>query len=166
MNTQLVEQLIMVLDRENSIYEDLLKISKNKTNSIVEGKVAELDSIVKMEQTLILQIGKLESLREDLTEKISKEVELDTTKLTILELVKRVETNLGEKLKRYQSKLNTTLKDIKDANELNSKLIKNSLEYINFSLNLISDTGVANNNYGNKGIESGNKKRNFFDVKL
>jgi hypothetical protein len=55
-----VDGIIGVLEQEAGIYEDILKISQDKTNVIVEGKVAELESMFKLEQSLFL---KIESLR-------------------------------------------------------------------------------------------------------
>lgn len=42
MNNQLVKGLIDVIEKESKIYEDILEISKNKTDIIVKGKVKEL----------------------------------------------------------------------------------------------------------------------------
>ena len=53
----LINELISVLDQEARVYENILRMSKSKTNIIVEGKVAELDNMVKLEQSLILQNG-------------------------------------------------------------------------------------------------------------
>lgn len=166
MENKLINELINVLEQENSIYEDILKISKNKTNIIVEGKVKELENIVKLEQTLVLQMAKLENIRESLVEKLSGEMKLKPEEITITGLVKYLQDGEAGKLKAVQSKIGSTLSELKESNELNSKLIKNSLDYINFSVNILSDASSGSNNYGNNGQVGDSKKKTFFDVKL
>ena len=166
MDNNLINELINVLEQENVVYEDILKISKNKTNIIVEGKVKELESIVKLEQSLVLQMAKLENNRENLVEKLSQELKIKPEDITISGLVKYLKAGEAGKLKGVQDKLGDTLKELRNANELNSKLIKSSLEYINFSVNILGDASSGSNNYGNDGQVGDTKKRNFFDIKL
>lgn len=166
MDGNLVKELIEVLEQENKVYEDILKISKNKTSVIVEGKVKELENIVKLEQSLVLQMARLEGQRESIVDKVSQSLKIDAADLTITELAKHLENEEARKLKWVQDKLGNTLKELKDTNELNTKLIQNSLEYINFSVNLLSDASSGSNNYGNTGQVGESKKKNFFDVKL
>jgi len=63
MNDRLINDLMDVLLQESKIYEDILEISKKKTDVIVKGKVSELESITNLEQSLIVKIGKLEETR-------------------------------------------------------------------------------------------------------
>lgn len=165
-DTQVVNELIKVLDHEAGIYEDILKISKNKTGIIIEGKVHELENIVKLEQTLVLKMGKCETVRDQLTERLSKQLNMEASKITVSELIKHVDDDLAGKLKRCQRGITAVIDELRNSNELNSKLIKNSLEFINFSLNLISSIDTGSNNYGSTGYVNDTKKRNFFDVKL
>ena len=166
LDNTLVERLIDVLGKEAAVYEDILKISKNKTNIIVEGKVSELESLVKLEQSLVLQMGKLEGLREELVDKISTELHIETGKITISMLTALVDTEVKGKLKNCQGRLENVLLELKGKNELNAKLIKNSLDYIDFSVNIMSSIAATGNNYGDTGNVSEGGKRRLFDVKL
>ncbi|WP_010681198.1 flagellar protein FlgN [Acetivibrio cellulolyticus] len=166
MNSQKINELMDILDYEAGIYEDLLKISQNKTDVIIKGKVNELDNITKLEQSLILNMGKLEASREKLVNDLSAEVNVNPSKITITELLKHLDANQARRLESYKTNLLNTIKEIKENNELNSKLIKNSIEYINFSINIISSAPAADNNYGNTGMSNEAKKRSYFDVKL
>ncbi|MCX7746381.1 MAG: flagellar protein FlgN [Clostridia bacterium] len=162
----MIHELIQILSNESKIYEDILNISKNKTSIIVEGKVNELEKIVKLEQSLVLQIAKLESQRETLIYKISKAMGVKPGELTISELIKKVGREYAEKLKFTQETLAKTIKEIGTNNEVNSKLIKNSLEYINFSLNIVANVGNSDNNYGVDAEKNSGKTKNFFDLKI
>jgi|LSQX01.3.fsa_nt_gb flagellar biosynthesis/type III secretory pathway chaperone len=166
MESQKVNELINVLDEEARAYEDILMISKNKTDIIIEGKVSELESVTRLEQSLVLKMGKLETLRETLVSEISKELNINKENMSISEIMKHFDGEQALKLQAHKNSLTDTLKELKNTNELNSKLIKNSLEYINFSVNLLSSASTGENNYQSTGEVSDGKKKTFFDVKL
>lgn len=166
MNAFVLNELMDVLEKETALYEDILKISRNKTRVVVEGKIQELDSIVKVEQNIVLQIGRLEDKREELVARIRTELGLDSEQITISEIVKHVPEEQAVSLKASQEKMVNTLGELKNVNDLNSKLIRNSLDYIDFSVNLISAADISSNNYGESGQVNETKKRNLFDVKL
>lgn len=166
LDTYLINELINVLNQENRVYDSILKISKSKTNVIVEGKVSELENMVKLEQSLVLQMGRLENMREKIAEQIAEQLNLKPSEITISELLKHLESGKGQELKICQEVLGTTIKELKDTNDLNSKLIRNSLDFINFSINLVASVDTGTNNYGNTGQVNDGKKKTFFDMKL
>jgi hypothetical protein len=166
LDTQMIHELIKVLDQEAKVYDDILKISKNKTNIIVEGKVAELENLVKIEQSLVFQMSRIETMRENLVDKISAQLNLKSGEVTISELLKHIKGSEADKLKECQTNMTKALNDLKQTNDVNSKLIKNSLDFINFSINLISSIDLGTNNYGTGGQTNDTKKRTFFDMKL
>lgn len=166
MDTVLINELIDILNKEAAIYEGVLKLSKNKTDTIVAGKVAELEGITRLEQSMILQMGKLEDEREKLIDRLSVQMKVAAEDITISSLEKLLQKEQAGRLRACHKSLDRSLKELSDTNELNSKLIKSSLDYIDFSINLLTNTSSAGNLYGNAGQTSNSKKRNFFDVKL
>lgn len=166
MDTVLVDRLIEVLNKETAMYEGVLKLSKNKTDVIVEGKVSELESITRLEQSMILQLGKLEDEREELVDKLAAQLKVKTSDITLASLEKLFPKEQTEKLKFCHKTLPKLVNDLSEANVLNSKLIRNSLDYIDFSINILTNAGSTGHIYGNSGQPSDSKKRNFFDMKL
>jgi flagellar biosynthesis/type III secretory pathway chaperone len=160
------DKLIDVLNKETAMYEEILKLSKNKTNIIVEGKVNELESLTKLEQSIILKLGILENEREKLLEGLAAQLGIKASDITLSGLEKMLSGEQKEKMTECRQKLPKLLKDLNDANVLNSKLIKNSIDYIDFSINLLTNAGPAGNTYGNSGLSRDSKRKNFFDVKL
>lgn len=59
----LIENLINILDEENSEYETLLSLSIEKTDTIVSGDVNALNDLVAREQSIVERINKLEKKR-------------------------------------------------------------------------------------------------------
>lgn len=166
MDSSLIKQLTQVLNQENEIYDTLAKLSNNKTQVIVEGKVQDLDSIVRIEQSLVLKISKLEQQREEVVEIMCNQLGIKPEEVTISEILKLADNDESKELKNSQDKLRVTLNGLKEKNELNSKLLKNSLDYIDFSLNMMTSIGTINNNYESTGESGDSKKRSIFDIKL
>jgi len=166
MEEGLARQLTDVLNQENEIYETLSKISNNKTNLIVGGKVNELESIVKLEQSLVMKMSKLEAQREKIVEALCRVLGKKPEEVTISGLATQLGQNESEKLQACQEKMVNNINKLKNTNDLNSKLIKNSLEYIDFSINMMTSIDTVTNSYGSSGHSGDTKKRNLFDVKL
>ncbi len=166
MDTGLIKELTDILNKENDIYDTFLKLSNNKTDLIVGGNVSELENIVRIEQSLIIKIAKLEDQREKIVESLSSVLGKKPEEITISELASCLGQKEAIELKACQDKILKSINGLKTNNELNSKLIKNSLEYIDFSINMMTTVGTVTNSYGSSGNADEAKKRNLFDVKL
>lgn len=166
LDTISIKKLIDVLNKESSIYEGILKLSRQKTDVIVQGKVNELEGITRAEQTMILQLGKLEEERETLVSEYAEQLGIKPEDITVSELEKLLPKEQSKELKTCSNKMTGLINDLRDANGMNSKLIKNSLDYIDFSVNVLSNAGSSGDIYGKSGQSNDVKKRNFFDMKL
>jgi len=62
--------------------------------------------------------------------------------------------------------LGNILKELGSVNDMNSQLIRSSLDYINFSLNLFAGSDSQDNNYGLEGEKSDTKAKSMFDIKI
>ena len=68
----IIENLVSVLEQENSEYEQLLGYSLKKTPIIVAGKPQELEQITEDEQIVVNRIQKLEKERQKTMEEIAR----------------------------------------------------------------------------------------------
>lgn len=162
----LINELISVLNLEVLLYEDILKMSRDKTAVIIEGNVNELEKIMKSEQSMILEMSKVENQREILINKISKSMDQKPEELTLSFLIENCSRDQSEKLKDNQIGLGNILKELGSVNEMNSQLIRSSLDYINFSLNLFTSADNQDNNYGLEGEKSNTKAKSMLDIKI
>ena len=162
-----LDKVILYLEKENSIYEKLLSISKEKKDIIIDGKINELDSIIKMEGNLIMEISKLEDEREKAVNDLAKELGCNREELSISYLCNKVVDKRVANLKKISDSIGNTLEELKEINDLNGKLIEQSLEFINFSINLVADVME-----GQKVVYEGKKEANgennvrLFDAKV
>ncbi|MDF2521326.1 MAG: FlgN protein [Clostridia bacterium] len=160
------EKIIDILNKENGHYKDLLELSNKKKNTVIEGKVSELDKIVKFEQNLIFDLGQLEKLREQELQKLCEMLGVNG-KTNVSEIIKHLPEPLAQKLLELQKSLGNTISELQNVNNINGQLIQQSLDYIEYSVNMITSTGPTNSVYSDlKGTGKGmdNKKR-LFDTK-
>lgn len=163
-----VNAVIDILAKEHGYYKDLVELSKSKKKIIIEGKVAELDKIVKLEQNMIFNIGQLERKREEEVSKLCKALNINCDQATISDLAKLLRPELKNGLEDIQNKLKETFSELKALNDVNGQLIEQSLEYIDYSINLVAssgmETGSLYEDIGNK--KNKQSKKNIFDTKV
>jgi len=163
----IAEALAEILQQETLLYQDAADISAKKTDIIVHGKIEELDSLVKAEQAIILKIGRLEDEREKVVMALSEELDLDLEGVTLSDINSHLSSESYAKLDDCQKDLAGTLGSLKNTNDMNSQLIQNALDYVNFSVNLLTTNQDSGNNYSQDGDDGvGKERRSIFDVKL
>ena len=163
----LEERLVCVLEEETAIYEEFAANSRDKTKIIIGGNIGELENLNRQEEFLIARVRKAEETRERIVSELARRFGVKERELTVAGLLKSGRCSQPEKLKVCQDKMTRVLNELKSLNELNARLIENSLEYIAFSLNLLAAAEAGTGNYGSSGrVESGGRNRSFVDVKL
>ncbi|MCT4605029.1 MAG: flagellar protein FlgN [Marinisporobacter sp.] len=161
-----IEQLILAMNKEYEIYSDYLALAKKKKDVIIEGDVKELENITQDEQTIVVSIGKIDEIRTAIIGNVLFEQKIDWIE-NIAELANYIEEPVKTQIIDLKDKLGSLLKEIQQINDLNAKLIHQSLEYIEFNVNLLTNAQVKGNNYGNKADEQEMKHRsNIFDAKV
>ncbi|MBO5095136.1 MAG: flagellar protein FlgN [Lachnospiraceae bacterium] len=134
-----MENLISVLEQENSEYEILLELSRKKTPVIIKGDIERLQEITDEEQNVIDRISHLEKKREehihDIADVINKDVEL----LKLENLVRMLEKSPKEqkRLSEVHDKLRVTLSQMRNVNAQNKELLEEALGMVEFDLNLL-----------------------------
>jgi len=163
----LIDKLADVLEKEVLLYSEFLEVSKRKTDIIINGKVTELEDAIKIEQSFSIRMQKLETEREQVIQEIAAKLGIKPSELTVTWIAENNSELMGiRRLKSSRKSIMAFVDEIKKVNEINSKLINNSLEYINFSVNLITSADNSGSKYGNDGKEGKVDRRSLFDVKL
>ena len=166
----LIEELIMVLGEEERIYSEIIPLAEKKTRIIVKNDLQSLTDITEKEQALVGEISKLEKKRQEVIRNISivmnkKESELNF--LSIINLIRGQEREQQE-LRMIHDKLKSTINLLDMLNERNQMLIKQSLEMIDFDMNLLqslrTSPGVGQYNTSSE-VELQGEKSGMFDAK-
>lgn len=153
----LIETLIDVLDQENTEYEKLLDLSRQKTTAIVEGDVDSLQKYLVKEQKFITDIDKLDKDREQNVFDICDVLNLSPKNIKIDSIIKLLEKQpeMQKKLNDVNVRLKNTLAQLMKINENNKTLLKESMDMIEFDLNLAKNALVSPHtaNYGKGAYE-------------
>lgn len=160
-----VSQFLLALSKECEIYEDLLVIAKDKRQIIIDGRTKKLDAMTKREQTLVLSLGKLEEIRAKIVNEILKEKNIVSVN-SINELFRYFSDEERMEAAKLRATLKNTVDEIRSENGTNEQLLKQSLDMINFNLNLLTQVN-DHSSYRSDAVEDfGEERRSIFDVKV
>lgn len=155
----LIDELISTLEKEHIEYEKLLELSKKKSTVIVSRDIAALEKITDEEQIVVSNIASFDSKREEVTKDIANVLNKDVESLKLSALITLLskQPKESERLSDIHDKLKTTVTALRTLNESNRQLIDQSLEMVEFDLNMIKSMRQApeTNNYGRSAISVG-----------
>ena len=135
----LIENLISVLEQENSEYEMLLELSRKKTPVIVQGDIVRLQEITDEEQNVIDRIAHLDAKRMEHTKDIANVINKDVEELKLDNLIQMLGRSPADqkRLAEVHERLKSTLGQMRDVNSQNRELLTSALEMVDFDLNLL-----------------------------
>lgn len=135
----LMENLIEVLEQEGTEYEGLLELSQRKTPIIVSGNLENLQKITDEEQDVVIRINQLERKRVEVTKDIANVLNRDVDSLKLSNLIEMLAGRPveQEKLTATHDKLQSAVRSLQRVNEQNKELLTNSLEMVEFEINLL-----------------------------
>lgn len=159
-----MKHMIEILKKELEIYKEILKISEDKTDIIVEDKVDDLKPMVEREETLVTQYISLEKERINIVKEFAKSKGIN--EVLKVEALCEYFPDDADEMRRLRDEILEVTKKIKVKNSLNQELVKNSLDYISFSVGLITGTSTGTGTYGKAGAQLQGEARKFFDISL
>lgn len=141
----LIENLIAVLEQENTEYEVLVGLSRKKTPVIVQGDLEALQKITDEEQNVVGRINHLEARREEHIRDIANVINKDVAELKLTNLIALLAKSPAEQksLAAVHDRLQTTLQQMALINEQNKELLGSAMEMVRFDLNLIQSARKA-----------------------
>ena len=165
----LMEDLISILEQEDSLYEDLLKLSMSKTPVLISGDLEALSRITEDEQEIVNKVNALDKKREEGMKDIANVLGKDVKTLKLTDLIEILRNRPAEqnRLAAIYDKLSDTIGQMKRTNEQNRELIESSLEMVQFDMNVLQaykaapETANSSKNALNSGAYMGNMKGGF-----
>ncbi len=135
----LIEELITVMRKEEEEYRVIYELAKKKTPIIVSNDIEALKELSKVEQDHLSKVVNYEKKRIDVVKDIAIVLNKDVKTLKVKDIIKLLENQKKEQkqLSEARDKLKVILRDLEKTNELNKNLIKESLDMIEFNLNLV-----------------------------
>lgn len=166
----LMEELTATLEKEEEVYKGLLPVAEEKTQAIVENNLERLQAITEKEQEAIDKVTALEHRREEVVFNIGTVLNRDPKTLTLTNLIQLMgkQPDDQKKLQELHSRLQDVVKKLVTLNDRNQMLIRQSLDMIEFNMNLLQSTRIVpGNNYTRNASEwdGGAMQTGMFDAK-
>lgn len=161
-------ELIETLESMLQLYKALNGIALSKKDQLIQSRIDELTASVAQESRLIKQIAELEPIARSAAVKLQRELGLrPKLKITLTELGKMVfHSNDKLQLARLQEELAAVTDQLRNSNEFNQRLLRQSMEYVDFSLDVMYGAPDEEVTYKKPTLQpQGQKRSGLFDIR-
>ena len=134
----LINELLTVLNEQAENYENLLALSREKHQVLVHNDVKSLQKITNVENIIIGNNQRLEKKRTKTIRDISTVLgknESDMTLSLLADLIKQQDEH--PELVKVSQRLRSAVEELKEVNDSNKTLLAFSLDYVDFTMNLV-----------------------------
>ncbi|MFD1849024.1 flagellar protein FlgN [Oceanobacillus bengalensis] len=153
---QSLEQLVLM-------HEELLNVSKEKTEVIKEGSVEKLQAILAKERKQIRKVEQVEDKRRVIVEEWFTSRNLSLEDMTISRILDGLEEEADkETIAAVTTKLTEVITALKQQEQLNQTLLNQSMQFVQLSLDVLQPS-ITKLNYGKQKNESERASRSIFD---
>lgn len=147
------------LDSILRIYKELIELSREKQGELLKGNVEILDKLTKKEENLVFQASRLESDRYRCAREMATFYQLSAD-AKLSELIEKAPAKEKEELSDLLNELLLVVEEIDKLNQENIALIQQSLRYINFTIDVLSQNSPTGTyDPKEKEIKAGNVSR-------
>lgn len=143
MDPQRLNQLLMVMEEQIKVMSDLKALSQKKSLLLVDGNLEELDVLLRGEQALVWQMGKLEERRFRLQMETASDLKIHPSQLTLERLLSAVPAEFGSRCREVAEAYGETARSLSEVNQLNTELVQQAMAYVDFSLQLLGARSAA-----------------------
>ncbi len=159
------EKLLTVLLAESDIYTQLLALSKDKKEAVLNNDLDQINRVVREEQALVARLSDKERLRLASVRELT--AKLGDPEATLMSFAALGTPQQQARLDDLQIALRGVLSELQAANEVNKRLIDTRLDYIRFVVDSMSEGGGAGV-YGalGEGPSHSGQRTNLYDQKV
>lgn len=161
-----IEPLLETLTKLVKLHKSLNEIAKQKTETLKQGDMDELQKTIKEEQLHLKAIKLLDVTRQRNLKSFLEGIGNSDGNLTLSACIDLVNPEKKLKLIDVREQLVEQIDKLKERNKLNQSLIEQSLDFVNMSLDLLTPDPDSYN-YGNSDDSTDYEpiKRSMFDSK-
>ena len=155
----LMDDLTQVLENETVEYKKLIELSDNLRKALIESDVSTVEQMTAAQEEVSNGIQSLESRRarimNDIAVVLNKKPE--ELKVSMLEETLAGQPALKERLATVRTELKQTMDELKRVNHTNQTLLRQSMELLEFDLNLFRSMRQAPEtaNYNRSAVNTG-----------
>lgn len=149
------------LTKQVEVYRQLKELADHKQNALVANNLQELEAVTVREEQLLMEASHLEKERLLWADQMSQMTGKLAEELTLAELAVRY-----PELKDVKEELETVVTGLMDVNELNTQLLKQAMNIVNFTVGML--THQEKNTYQRTGMQDnqGSSTLRILDQKI
>ena len=141
------EKILDTLTKLERMHRSLLELGTKKTDILKTNDMEQLTSILKTEQAHVAAIETLEQQRQaQVYDYLQAQGITNVDKPTVTQLIEVATAEEKPELAAIRDRLLHVVDELKEVNMLNQKLVMQSLQYINYSLDLLQPNRAAQSN--------------------
>lgn len=124
-----------------AINQSIYKLAAEKKDVLIRGDIDTLAKIVQQEGELIKAMSKRESERQQCVQDVISVYRVESSdEIRLTDLLEHLPSSSEkEELSHLFMELSAQLSDLQTLNELNQQMIENSLEFVNYSIELFTE---------------------------
>ncbi|MCA0150548.1 flagellar protein FlgN [Rossellomorea vietnamensis] len=158
--------LTTTLEKLYKLHKSLFDLSVDKTDVIKKGDMSELDRVLKDEQKHLAAINTVEAQRQrESNNYLQTRGGIFNEAPTISQCIEHSSPQDQETLAHWQQKLVDIIGELKGQNELNQKLVYQSLQFVNMNLSMTQPQPESSTYSRQIGDKKAPASRSIFDSK-
>ncbi|PWA12628.1 hypothetical protein DCC39_05245 [Pueribacillus theae] len=157
----IIQSLAMLL----KIQQQLNDLTIEKTEFLKQNEIKKLEELLKAEEKQIKLLGKADENRQKAVEDFLNRKGIVIEDVTLSSLYPFMEENDREIIRKLHAKLSEEIIKMKEQNELNQQLTKQSLQFVNASLEMLSPEPEEVTYKHPENKKTDGSHRSFFDSK-
>lgn len=146
-----MRQLVEIVQKEVETFQALLDTMAREQQALVSQDVEAIEATVQAQRELAEQAGALERARTRIVNDLSHELGETGDDLTLKHLIERIQGPQSDRLSEMRETLIAIHERIQTANRHNALLIKQSMKYVDKSLQILTGEGPETGVYAQSG---------------
>ncbi len=154
---QAVFKLENIMNLEREIYQEIYKIEEDKSEAIMKKSGRVIEELSVTQEKLLGKIETLENDRIKLMESYKKTHKLHPPHggITLQDIIDSTDDETASALKEAGVELKKILLKVKSIQDLNSRLIKDNMEFYDILISGLKNSSTLRSGYGRDGKEQG-----------
>ena len=149
----ILKEMLQLLEGLKGINGELLELGKKKQRELINGSLEAIETLTRQEQALIIQAGRLEKERSLCAGRLISQYNLKDD-ATLLDVITIGTPQEQREMELLFEDLTQIIGELDKTNQENMSLIQQSLRYINFTVDVISQQSERTTYAGDKSAKS------------
>ena len=153
------DQLMIQIKKQKEAYQALLNLSKQKREALIGQGDKSLDMLVQAEEKILLTIGDIEKKRLQIASEVAKQENIALDQLTLSTWPGLTKEDLAL-INTMQQDFTDILTKLDTLNEVNSKLLKVQLDYVQDMMKQVTQISESTSYNAEGGVKSRKTQEN------